>query len=158
MSDFVNTSEAFLAARARASVAAALEADLLHQVINEAKVVGLSTREVSAAIGVPKSTVARHWQVGHECPRVLPAWGSESEWRNAHSAVWSHDPEKQADNWVPYEWFGEDGQPAVRSRARPTSTRSLHNISHWPPEPLIECAGGVCGRCERCRAKMAQNQ
>ncbi|UOD83464.1 hypothetical protein [Paenarthrobacter ureafaciens] len=32
----------------------------------------MTIREVAAALQLPKSTVARHWQEGHRCPEVPP--------------------------------------------------------------------------------------
>lgn len=116
MSDFVSTSEAYRIARERASVAAAFEARTLHMAIYDARGAGMSVRETAAALGVPKSTVARHLRASHT--REVPALGSESAWREAHAAVWAHDPHELADDFVPYEWSDDGEQRTVRARSR----------------------------------------
>lgn len=119
MSQFASSSEAFRVARERTSVAASIEAGVLHMAIYDAREAGLSIREAAAALCVPKSTVARHWREGHRCVDVAPTWGSPETWRAAHRAVWAHDPVQQRDEWVPYEWSDEsDGGRIATHRAR----------------------------------------
>lgn len=118
MSEFISSGEAYRIARERASVAAAFEASTLHTAIYDAREEGMSVRETAAALQVPKSTVARHWREGHQCPRVIPTWGSESAWREAHAAIWAHNPRERADDFVPYEWDGNGEQRTIRARSR----------------------------------------
>jgi len=118
VSEFVSTSEAYRIARERASVAAALESSTLHTAIYDAREEGMSIPETAAALQVPKSTVSLHWREEHRCPRVVPTWGSESAWREAHSVIWAHNPRELADDFVPYEWSDEGEQRTIRSRAR----------------------------------------
>lgn len=119
MSQFTGSSEAFRIARERRSVAAAIEARALHIAISDARDAGLSIREAAAALLVPKSTVARHWREGHRCVNSAPTWGSSDAWREAHHAVWTHDPVRLRDDWVPYEWRDEsDGRRNVTLRMR----------------------------------------
>lgn len=118
MSQFPSTSEAYRKARERASVAAALEASTLYTAVYDAREAGMSVRETAAALRVPKSTVARHWREGHRCRREVPMWGSESEWREAHSSIWSHDPEELDNDFVPYEWTDDGEHRTVRARSR----------------------------------------
>lgn len=118
MSDFVSSAEAFRIARARASVAATLEANTLHMAVFDAREAGMSVREAAAALRVPKSTVARHWREGHKCSEVMPMWGSVSEWREAHAVVWAHDPRELADDWVPYAWREGGDYPVVMRKHR----------------------------------------
>lgn len=127
MSDFITTSEAYRIARERASVATALEANLLHVAVFDAREAGMSVREAATALNTPKSTVARHWRENHRCPDVLPLWGSERAWRDAHAAVWAHDPEELADGWVPYEWEAQGAFRAVRARSR-----GVVELGQWP--------------------------
>ena len=101
MSTFESTREAHRVARERASVAAALEAATLHTAIYDAREAGMSVREAAAALGVPKSVVARHWREGHRCTPPVPVWGSESAWREAHAAIWAHDPHAADDGSSP---------------------------------------------------------
>ena len=122
MAEFISSSEAYRIARERASVAAAFEASTLHTAIYDAREEGLSVRETAAALQVPKSTVSRHWREGHQCSRVVPMWGSEAAWREAHTAVWAHNPRELADDSVPYEWSEDGEQRAVRARSRGTAT------------------------------------
>lgn len=121
MAEFISSSEAYRIARERASVAAAFEASTLHTAIYDAREEGLSVRETAAALQVPKSTVSRHWREGHQCAPVVPTWGSESAWREAHAAVWAHNPRELADTFVPYEWSDDGEQRAVRARYRGTA-------------------------------------
>src|SRR5690625_3090043 len=123
MSDFTQISEAIHVARERASVAATFEAELLHRAVFEAREAGMSVREAAAALRVPKSTVARHWRNGHRCPAVLPVWGSEALWQEAHAAVWAHDDKELADDRVPYEWIDDGTQRTIK--ARPLGTAVL---------------------------------
>lgn len=121
MSNFASTSEAYRRARERASVADALESSLLHTAVYDAREAGLSVRETAAALRVPKSTVARHWREGHQCRRLIPMWGSEEAWREAHAVVWAHDPRELADDFVPYEWSDDGVDRTVRARSRGTA-------------------------------------
>lgn len=107
-----STRTAFQAARRRANVAASIEANLLHIAIYDAREAGMSVRETATALGVPKSTVARHWRVGHHCPSVPPSWGDEREWTAATLAVWAHDPDQREDH-VPWRWHGDGSVEAV---------------------------------------------
>lgn len=116
MSNFESTREAHRLARERASVAAALEASTLHIAIYDAREAGMSVREAAAALRVPKSTVSRHWREGHRCTAVVPIWGSELAWREAHAAIWAHDRDALADDFVPYEWIDDGERRAVRAR------------------------------------------
>jgi len=118
MQDFASSSEAFRKARARASVAASVEASTLHMAIHDAREAGMSVREAAAALGVPKSTVSRHWRVDHRCAEAVPVWGSVSEWREAHAAAWAHDPQELADRYVPYAWGVEAEQLAAARTPR----------------------------------------
>ena len=113
MTDFASSGEAFRVARERASVAEVMKDMTLHTAILDAKESGMSIREVAVALQVPKSTVARHWGASHRCPDMWPTWGSEKAWREAHDAIWAHDPHELADDWVPYEWRDEAGQRTV---------------------------------------------
>lgn len=106
--------------RERASVAAAFEANLLHVAVFDAREAGMSIREAAAALSVPKSTVARHWRENHRCPRVLPVWGSDAAWRDAHAVIWAHNPEELADEWVPYEWHHDADSITVSHKSRGT--------------------------------------
>lgn len=105
MITFISTSEAYRVARERASVAAAFEDALLHLAVYDAREEGMSVRETATALRVPKSTVARHWRVGHRCRHVMPLWGSPAAWTEAHAAIWAHNPHELADDRVPYRWF-----------------------------------------------------
>lgn len=125
MSTFESTREAHRVARERASVAAALEAATLHTAIYDAREAGMSVRETAAALGVPKSVVARHWREGHRCTPPVPVWGSESAWREAHAAIWAHDPHA-ADDFVPYEWIDDGTQRTVRARSLGTAILRQH--------------------------------
>jgi hypothetical protein len=119
MSQFAGSSEAFRVARERRSVAAAIEDRALHMAICDARNDGMSIREAAAALLVPKSTVARHWREGHRCVDAAPTWGSPEAWREAHYAVWAHDPLRQRDDWVPYEWRdGSNGRRIITLRGR----------------------------------------
>lgn len=144
------TAEAFRKARERSSVAAAFEAELLHTAVHDARMSGMSVRQASAALGVPKSTVSRHWRDGHRCPEVLPIWGSETAWKEAHAVIWSHDEQQLADHHPPYEWLRRDGARQVSSR--PRGVLSLSD----PAQAPAACAGGACGHCVSCRAAAAQ--
>lgn len=76
---------------------------------------GLSVRQAAAALDVPKSTVARHWNPRHVCVGTMPTRGSEQEWRDAHADVWSHDPDRD-DDWMPYRWtVADDGTTTVEA-------------------------------------------
>lgn len=123
MSNFESTSEAHRVARERASVAAALEASTLHTAIHDAREAGMSVRETAASLGVSKSTVSRHWREGHRCAAPVPTWGSESAWREAHAAIWAHDPHEAADDFVPYGWIDDGTGRTVRARSRGTAIR-----------------------------------
>ena len=125
MSTFESTREAHRVARERASVAAALEAATLHTAIYDAREAGMSVREAAAALGVPKSVVARHWREGHRCTPPVPVWGSESAWREAHAAIWAHDPHA-ADDFVPYEGINDGTQRTVRARSLGTAILRQH--------------------------------
>lgn len=120
VSDFIRSSEAFRAARERASVAAAFEANLLHVAVLHAREAGMSVRGAANALSVPKSTVARHWRENHQCPSVLPVWGSDTAWRDAHAAIWAHSPPERADEWVPYEWHHGANSITVTHKSRGT--------------------------------------
>ncbi|MDF2918122.1 hypothetical protein [Microbacterium arborescens] len=122
MSEFISSAEAFRIARERASVAATLEATTLHMAVFDAREAGLSVRETAAALNVPKSTVARHWSEGHKCNVPVPVWGSVSAWREAHNAIWAHNPRELADDWVPYEWRDEADRRTVTRKHRGTAT------------------------------------
>lgn len=149
MARFETTAEAFRKARERSSVAAAMETGLLHTAVHDAREAGLSVRKAASALGVPKSTVARHWREGHYCPAVVPVWGSEAVWREAYAAVWSHDEQQLADGHVPYSWTELDGARHVAARTRGVIA-PVPNAAQIPEA----CAGGVCGHCERCRAAL----
>lgn len=103
VSEFISSAEAFRIARERASVAAVFEASTLHLAVFDAREAGLSVRETSVALSVPESTVAHHWREVHHCAQPLPVWGfgSVSTWREAHAAVWAHNPGELAGHWVP---------------------------------------------------------
>ncbi len=118
MSDFESTRTAFMVARERADVAAAFERVTLHMAIYDVRKAGMSIREAAAALRVPKSTVARHWRGRSTGRGDLPVWGSPSSWREAHEAVWAHDPRQLADTFIPYEWVETDGVRSVRARSR----------------------------------------
>lgn len=145
--DFTSTAEAFRKARERSSIAAAFEADLLHTAVYDAREAGMSVRQASAALSVPKSTVSRHWREGHFCPGVVPFWGSPAAWEEAHAAIWSHDEQQLADNQPPYEWLHQDGTIQVTSQ--PRGRLALSD----PAKAPTSCAGGVCGHCDRCRSE-----
>ena len=140
--EFETTAEAFLKARERASVAAAMEAEILHTAVHDARMSGMSVRQASAALGVPKSTVSRHWRDGHRCPEVLPHWGSEAAWKEAHAAIWSHDVKQLANDQPPYEWQQRDAISQTAAR-RPALSD--------PAQTPTACAGGTCGHCPGCR-------
>lgn len=123
MSKFHASSEAYRVARERASVAASFEAALLHMTVYDAREAGMTVREAAATLRVPKSTVARHWREDHRCAEVPPVWGSDAAWRDAHAAVWAHDPNELADPFVPYEWTDDGEHRTVRlspARAQPS--------------------------------------
>ncbi len=63
-------------------------------------------------------------------------------------AVWAHDPEQLADDWVPYEWDDDGESRTVRRRPRVKALKT-----GWPIQAPAECAGGICGRCQRCRQR-----
>lgn len=147
MAKLESTVEAFRKARERSSVAASIEAGLLHTAIYDAREAGLSVRKAAAALGVHRSTVARHWREGHHCPEVIPMWGSAAAWREAYTAVWSHDEQQLADDRVPYTWEEHDGARHVASRPRGAAVPALDEGQI--PEA---CAGGVCGHCKSCKA------
>lgn len=112
-----SSSQAFRAARERASVAAALEASTLHMAICQARESGMSVRETATMLSVSKSTVFRHWGRNHHCSLVVPEWGSETAWREAHAMIWAHDTRERDDGFVPYEWVNaDDGHRIVRLR------------------------------------------
>lgn len=115
MTSFDATREAFQRARRRARIAAALEAELLHEAAAAARDEGLSVREASNALDVAKSTLARHWSRTHRCPEVPPSWGDADSWREAHADVWAHDSDRKAAEPVPYVW-ASDGKVIARSR------------------------------------------
>lgn len=129
VSEFISSAEAFRIARERASVAATLEASTLHLAVFDAREAGLSVRETSVALSVPKSTVARHWGEVHRCAQPTPMWGSPSAWREAHAAVWAHNPRELADDWVPYDWRDEGDQRIVTRR--PRGTAALRSDGSW---------------------------
>lgn len=133
MSEFASSVEAFWAARERASVAAALESETLHLAVSDAREAGMSVRQAAAALSIPKSTVARHWREGHRCPEALPVWGSQGAWREAHDAVWSHDPRQLADDFVPYAWGAEGDGRAVSRRPRGAARRSFDRRADGGP-------------------------
>lgn len=118
MSNFESTRTAFMVARERADVAADFERNTLHTAIYDAREAGMSIREAAAALRVPKSTVARHWRGRPKGGSALPLWGSPRAWREAHDAIWAHDPSELADTFIPYEWVDEDGARAIRIRSR----------------------------------------
>ena len=122
MSEFVSSAEAFRKARERASVAATFEANTLHIAVFDAREAGLSVREAAVALSVPKSTVARHWREGHTCTVPMPVWGSAPAWREAHAAIWAHNPSELADDWVPYEWHDDTDRRTVTHKHRGTAT------------------------------------
>lgn len=131
MSEFISSAEAFRIARERASVAATFEANTLHMAVFDAREAGLSVREAAAALNVPKSTVARHWREGHKCNVPVPVWGSVSAWREAHAAVWAHNPRELIDDWVPYEWRDEADRRTVTHKHRGTATLAGHADAAW---------------------------
>lgn len=139
MSEFVSSAEAYRLARERASVAASFEAGLLHMAVYDARDAGMSIREAAVALSVPKSTVARHWREGHRCPDVVPVWGSETAWREAHAAIWAHNPRELADDWVPYGWRDERDSRTVihktRGTARINATGTIEATRHEGGEP-----------------------
>lgn len=168
MSDLISSAEAYRVARERASVAASFEANLLHMAVFDAREAGMSVREAAGALNVPKSTVARHWRENHRCPDVVPMWGSVAAWREAHAAIWAHNPRELADHWVPFEWRDEDDSRVVMRRARDTATlnrdgtnadKTLRRIALGDPvQAPLACAGGACGHCELCVARCEQDQ
>ena len=168
MSEFISTAEAYRIARERESVAASFAANLLHMAIFDARVAGMSVREAARALSVPKSTVSRHWREDHRCSEVVPAWGSEAAWREAHAAIWAHNPRELADAWVPYEWHDHDDVDArvVTRKTRGVTTLNRDSMNTAAPrgvalaEPVPTpraCAGGVCGYCDQCVARPAQS-
>ena len=117
MTEFTTTSQAFEVARVRASIAQHEETRLLHMAVYDACEAGMSVREASTALRVPKSTVARHWREGHRCADVPPMWGTPEEYMEAERAIWAHAPERIA-RQVPYVWTeGEDRSRIVRAVA-----------------------------------------
>lgn len=120
MTPFEKTALAHRNARERAAVAAAMEADLLDTAIRDAREQGMSIRQTSAALDVPKSTIARHWDPNHGCTPPLPHWGSETEWKTAHKTVWAHDPIKATDPHIPYRWIEHEGQRILEVVPRDT--------------------------------------
>lgn len=70
MADFAHTAEALKKAREQAKEFATLEANLMCAAISEAKGLGMSVRTSAAALDVPSSTVGRHWNEGHHCPKT----------------------------------------------------------------------------------------
>lgn len=91
---------------------------MLHLAVFDARESGLSISETAVALGVPKSTVARHWREGHSCAKSLPMWGTPSAWREAHEKVWAHNPRELADDWCPFEWGDEGDSRTVQLRHR----------------------------------------
>lgn len=150
MSEFSSSAEAFRIARERASVAAAFEANTLHMAVFDAREAGMSVRETAAALSVPKSTVARHWREGHHCVQPVPIWGSVAAWREAHSAVWAHDPRELADNWVPYAWGIEADQTVVtrKSRGRAVLSRDASSAVEERPLGIIGTGRAVAKKTE----------
>ncbi|WP_218683053.1 hypothetical protein [Microbacterium sp. BF1] len=136
MSEFISSAEAFRIARERASVAAAFEANTLHMAVFDAREAGMSVRETAVALSVPKSTVARHWREGHHCVQPVPAWGSVAAWREAHAAVWAHNPHELSDDWVPYAWGVEADRTVVtrKSRGRAVLSRDGSSIAFEVPD------------------------
>lgn len=131
MSEFISSAEAFRIARERASVAVTFESNTLHIAVFDAREAGLSIREAAAALGVPKSTVARHWREGHKCNVPVPVWGSVSAWREAHSTIWAHNARELADDWVPYEWRDEADRRTVTHKHRGTATLANRADAAW---------------------------
>lgn len=78
----------------------------------------MSVRETAAALDVPKSTVARQWREGHQCNVPVPVWGSVSAWREAHAAIWAHNPRELADTHVPYAQHVESDRRIVKRESR----------------------------------------
>lgn len=135
MSELISSVEAFRKARERASVAAAFEANTLHMAVFDAREAGMSVRETAAALSVPKTTVARHWREGHHCVQPVPVWGSVAAWRDAHAAVWAHEPRELADDWVPYAWGVEADQTVVTSKSRGLAQlRREESVAVDPPD------------------------
>ncbi|MCT1368555.1 hypothetical protein M4D50_11180 [Rothia sp. p3-SID1597] len=118
MPDFESTRTAFMVARERADVAAAFERNTLHTAIYDAREAGMSIRETAVSLRVPKSTVARYWRGSPKRRDDLPLWGSPNAWREAHEAIWAHEPSELADTFIPYEWAETDGQRSVQARYR----------------------------------------
>jgi hypothetical protein len=114
VNQFETTAEAFRSARARAAIAAYIEADVLHTAIRDAREAGMSVRETATVLEVPKSTVARHWHagIGGVAP---PVWGDADLYVEAERAIWHHAPE-QANGQAPFEWTSDpDGSRRVRA-------------------------------------------
>lgn len=126
-SRFASSSEALRKARARASVARTIEANVLHTAIYDAKEAGLSIRQTAKALQIPIGTAVRHWHIGHNCPAVVPTWGNPDEWRDAHAAVWSHDSGEAADDHLPWQWHHRaDGSIEVSRNLRSGGIARLH--------------------------------
>jgi len=119
MAAFANSAEAYRKALERRSVAETFESNLLHTAIFDAREAGMSVRQTAAALMVPKSTVARHWREGHRCTQAVPTWGSEAAWREAHAAIWAHNPQELNDDFVPWEWDeSKTGERQIRAKTR----------------------------------------
>lgn len=131
MSEFISSAEAYRVARERASVASSMESSLLHLAVYDAREAGLSVREAAAALSVPKSTVARHWRESHNCQAPVPVWGSAAAWREAHAAVWAHNPRELADDFVPWEWVDSVEERVVRHRYRGVAALADRAAAAW---------------------------
>ena len=113
---FSNSSQAFQAARTRASIAQTIESEILHMAVHDARAQGMSVREAAAALGVPKSTVSRHWWERHHCGDKPPRWGSATDYVDAWNAVWVHDDLERIST-APWTWEDlADGTRIIRRR------------------------------------------
>lgn len=90
---FASSSTAFSAAREYSLVASYLEATLLDRAIQDARRAGICTvRAVAAALDVPKSTIARRWNITPSSEhQPLPDGTAQRTWDEILSAVWEHD-------------------------------------------------------------------
>jgi hypothetical protein len=114
---FSNSSQAFQAARTRASIAQTIESEILHMAVYGARAEGMSVREAAAALRVPKSTVSRHWWEHHNCGDKPPRWGNATDYVDAWNAVWVHNDLERI-SAAPWTWEDlADGTRIIRRRA-----------------------------------------
>ncbi|WP_157560667.1 arsenite oxidase [Microbacterium gubbeenense] len=65
----------------------------------------------------------------------VPVWGSAAAWREAHAAVWAHEPRELADDWVPDAWGVEADQTIVTSKSRGLAhLRREESVAVDPPD------------------------